>query len=93
VDFRERHISTFGTPPKAHGRPTHIYYFGDWDPSGKDIPRAALKRVREFAPEAEIAFARIAVTPEQITTQHLLTRPGFQAFLADNGTCCIIWFM
>jgi hypothetical protein len=71
----EGYLYTLGEEIKAHGRPTHIYYFGDYDPSGVDIPRAALKRVRAFAPEAEIAFARIAVTPEQIATQHLLTRP------------------
>ena len=26
------------------GRPAFVYYFGDWDPSGKDIERAAIKR-------------------------------------------------
>jgi hypothetical protein len=31
--------------------------------------------VREFAPDATITFERIAVTPEQIATEHLLTRP------------------
>ena len=71
----EGYLYTLGEEIKAHGRPTYLYYFGDYDPSGVGIPRAALKRVREFAPEAEIVFTRMAVTPEQIATQHLLTRP------------------
>jgi hypothetical protein len=34
------------------GKPTHLYYFGDYDPSGVDITRAMEEGIREFAPEA-----------------------------------------
>jgi len=57
------------------GRPAYLYYFGDYDPSGVDIPRNVEARLREFAPAAEIHFKRVAVTPEQIAAWQLPTRP------------------
>jgi hypothetical protein len=57
------------------GKPTYIYYLGDHDPSGVDIPRHVEARLREFAPGAEIHFERIAVTPGQIRFWGLPTRP------------------
>jgi hypothetical protein len=57
------------------GKPTHIYYVGDHDPSGVDIPRNVEARLREFAPLAEIHFKRVAVTSAQITHWGLPTRP------------------
>ncbi len=59
----------------AQGKPAHIYYFGDHDPSGVAIDRAIERRLRQFAPDAEIHFDRVAVTPEQIRTWNLPTRP------------------
>jgi len=59
----------------ATGKPAHLYYFGDHDPSGRDITRATEAGLREFAPEAEIYFERVAVTEEQITSLRLPTRP------------------
>lgn len=60
---------------RAVDRPTFLYYFGDHDPSGVDIPRKVEARLREFAPEAEIAFERVAVTEAQIEALGLPTRP------------------
>lgn len=57
------------------GKPTFIYYFGDHDPSGQDISANVERRMREFAPDAEIHFERIAVTPEQTADWNLPTRP------------------
>ena len=57
------------------GRPAFVDYFGDWDPSGKDIERAAIKEVREQAADVDIYFERIAVTPQQIAGLRLPTRP------------------
>lgn len=54
---------------------TFIYYLGDHDPSGVDIPRNVEARLREFAPDADITFERLAVTPEQIEWYGLVTRP------------------
>lgn len=59
----------------AQGKPTFIYYFGDHDPSGLWIDRQIEKRLREFAPDAEITFERVAVTPEQIASMNLPSRP------------------
>jgi hypothetical protein len=56
-------------------KPSYLYYFGDYDPSGVDITRAVESGIREFAPHAEIYFERVAVTPEQIESWRLPTRP------------------
>jgi len=55
--------------------PVFIYYLGDHDPSGVDIPRFVEKELREQAPRASITFELIAVTEEQIIAMDLLTRP------------------
>ncbi len=60
---------------RSEGKPAYLYYFGDYDPSGVDIPRNVEARLREFAPGAEIHFERVAVTGEQIGALGLPTRP------------------
>jgi hypothetical protein len=57
------------------GKPAFIYHFGDWDPSGQDAADNIERRLREFAPDAEIYFQKIAVTPAQIEEWDLPTRP------------------
>ena len=59
----------------AADKPTWIYYFGDHDPTGVDIPRKVEAELRNFAPEAEIHFERVAVLPHQILLWELPTRP------------------
>lgn len=59
----------------ASEKPTHIYQFGDYDPSGEDIARDVERKLRKYAPAAEIHFERVAVTPEQISEWNLPTRP------------------
>jgi hypothetical protein len=56
-------------------KPAYLYYLGDLDPSGLDIPRTVEERLRRFAPGAEIHFERIAVTTEQVRRWQLPTRP------------------
>jgi len=56
-------------------KPTFLYYFGDCDPSGRDIPRAVEASLREMAPGADITFEVVAVTDQQIEEMNLLTRP------------------
>ena len=56
-------------------RPTYIYYFGDYDPSGRGIPRDIEKKLRTFAPDADISFQIVGVTPKQIELLNLQTRP------------------
>lgn len=60
---------------QARGKPAHLYYFGDHDPSGVDITRAVEEGIREFAPGADITFERVAVTRDQIVDLGLPTRP------------------
>jgi hypothetical protein len=60
---------------QAEGKPAFLHYFGDWDPSGVDIPRAVEQDLRGFAPGAEIHFERRAVNPGQIALWGLPTRP------------------
>lgn len=55
--------------------PSYMYNFGDHDPSGVDIWRNFEQKVRGFAPDADVHFERLAVTPEQIDEYHLPTRP------------------
>ena len=59
----------------SRGKQTYIYQLGDHDPSGVDGWRSFRERVREFAPDAEVEFERIAVTPRQIYLWNLPTRP------------------
>ena len=55
--------------------PNHIFYFGDYDPSGRDITRHVEKELRAFAPEAEIHFESVAVTKKQIRKWKLPSNP------------------
>jgi hypothetical protein len=59
----------------AVSKPTYVYCLGDYDPSGIDISRNIEKSLREFTPDTEIYFERIAVTPDQINEWELPTRP------------------
>ncbi len=70
---------------EAIAKPTFIYYLGDHDPSGLDIPRSVEARLREFAPDCDITFTRIAVTPDQIIAWHLPTRPTKQTDSRSKG--------
>lgn len=57
------------------GRPVHVAYLGDWDPSGVDIPKNVERRLREFATDIDLHFERLAVNPDQVDEYDLLTRP------------------
>ncbi|WP_018291636.1 hypothetical protein [Verrucomicrobium sp. 3C] len=59
----------------ASRKPAYIYYLGDFDPSGVHIPEVVERDLREYAPEVEIVFERLAVAPEQIVAWNLPTRP------------------
>jgi hypothetical protein len=63
---------------KAEGKPAYIYHFGDYDPSGQDAARDIEAKLRRYAPEAEIHFERVAVTPDQIRDWNLPSRPTKQ---------------
>jgi hypothetical protein len=59
----------------AAAKPAHLYYFGDFDPSGVDIPVKVERDLRTFAPGADITFTRVAVLEGQIGQFGLPTRP------------------
>jgi hypothetical protein len=63
---------------RAQEKPAYLYYIGDHDPSGLQIDISIEQRLRQFAPDAEIHFNRIAVTPCQIQQWELPTRPTKQ---------------
>jgi hypothetical protein len=56
-------------------KPVVFFQLGDHDPSGVDAWRSFTTKVREFAPDAEVTFERLAVLPEQIESMQLPTRP------------------
>ena len=59
----------------ASGKPIFVYHLGDFDPSGVNAGEKIEQTLRDLAPEAEIHFERLAVTPQQITDWKLPTRP------------------
>lgn len=61
---------------EAQEKPTYLYYFGDHDPSGVDIPRHVESSIRDIAgDDIDLNFQRVAVLPEQIEEYDLQTRP------------------
>lgn len=55
--------------------PTFIYHLGDFDPSGVNAGEKIEQTLKEMAPDAEIHFQRLAVTPAQISAWALPSRP------------------
>lgn len=60
---------------RALEKPAYIYHLGDRDPSGVCAAEKIEQTLREFAPDAEIHFERLAVLPKQIRAWSLPTRP------------------
>jgi hypothetical protein len=55
--------------------PTYIYHLGDHDPSGVNAGEKIEETLRDMAPDADIYFERLAVTPPQIIEWNLPSRP------------------
>jgi hypothetical protein len=64
---------------QERGQDTVILYFGDYDPSGEDIPRSIEANLSRMGCEVEVE--RMALTPEQIDQWNL---PGVPAKLTDS---------
>ncbi len=60
---------------EAAKRTQHILYFGDFDPSGQDIPRCVIDELRDTW-EAEVDLDQIALTQEQIAEYSLPPAPA-----------------
>ncbi len=69
------YLHTAAETMQGVGKPCYLYYFGDLDPSGVDIPRRIERDLNTFAPDADINFRRVAVTREQVEEMGLPTRP------------------
>jgi hypothetical protein len=65
--------------------PAYIYHLGDFDPSGVNAGEKIEETLRELAPDAEIIFERIAVTPEQIDEWDLPARPTKSSDTRSKG--------
>ena len=68
----------------ALDKPTFLYYFGDYDPSGVDISRNVERRIHQFT-DVPFHFERVAVTPEQIEDWQLPTRPTKKTDTRSRG--------
>lgn len=66
-------------------KPTFIYYLGDHDPSGVNIPIVVERRLRELSKGVRISFERIGVTREQIDSLRLPTRPTKKSDSRSKG--------
>ena len=56
-------------------KPAHLYYFGDHDPSGVDIPRHVEERLNQLTALSVFEFEVVAVLPWQVEEWSLPTRP------------------
>lgn len=65
----------------ANGKTPIILYFGDYDPSGLDIPRSVSDNLSRMGVDVEVK--RIALNPDQI---HEMDLPGVPAKLTDSRT-------
>ncbi len=68
---------------KIAGKKLIIYYLGDLDPSGKDIPRTIRQRLTEFGVDFDLI--ELAVTREQVTELGLPTRPTKKTDTRSQG--------
>lgn len=78
----------------ALAKPVSILYVGDHDPSGRAIARSLEERLRRYAPDVDIAFRQLAVTPQQIDELALVGHaskrsdvnfPGYEEWCDQHG--------
>jgi hypothetical protein len=69
---------------ESHDKPTHVFHFGDYDPSGVLIdPKAEEGLLRLVEGTADITFTRVAVTEAMRDSGNWPTRPT--KFFSDDG--------
>ncbi|MGI8623048.1 MAG: hypothetical protein ACR2NB_06090 [Solirubrobacteraceae bacterium] len=68
---------------RAQQKPLVIYYLGDHDPSGADIPRYIRAEFEKY--DADFRLVQLAVLPEQIDEWDLPTRPTKRSDSRSNG--------
>ena len=67
---------------QSDGKKPIILYFGDYDPSGEDIPRSIAENLTKFGVH-DIVVRRIALTEQQVVDWHL---PPAPAKITDSRT-------
>lgn len=70
---------------RASEQECHVYYVGDFDPSGWQMAESLRQKLTDFG--APVRFVRLAVNPEQIQDWRLPTRPTKR-----NDTRCKAFF-
>jgi hypothetical protein len=86
----ESFIWTSAQDLRRIGKPTHVHYLGDHDPSGWFIAENLEGRLRDFGAEATVFH--LGVNPRQVTEMRLPTRPGkrsdtrYRAFVERFGS-------
>lgn len=68
-------VQTIAEETRADARPLAILFVSDLDPSGDLMPTDVIRRIRFYAPEADVRLERVAVTREQASAMDLPTRP------------------
>lgn len=68
-------VQAIAEEARSDGRPLTILFVSDLDPSGELMPSDVIRRIRFYAPEAEVHLRRVAVTREQVEAMGLPTRP------------------
>lgn len=64
-------------------KPLTVLYAGDWDPSGRSIPRSVVERMERYSGNAiDLEFQQIAITPADVRGGHLV---GHGANTADSN--------
>lgn len=69
---------------RAMGKPTFLYYFGDYDPSGMAISNNLEKKINEWLGD-DVVFNRVAVTAAQVISMKLSTRPTKRSDKRSKG--------
>ncbi len=79
---------------KAADKPTNIFYFGDFDPSGEDIYRDVQARMNNLF-SVDATFNKVSLTREDIDEYNLPPAPAkrsdsrFNGFYAKNGDMAV----
>jgi hypothetical protein len=68
----------------SEGKPAIVLYFGDYDPSGRDIERDLTERLKRYGAEV-FKVVRIALTKDQISEFNLPPRPEDAATIEKLG--------
>lgn len=68
---------------QGHGKPLTVLYAGDWDPSGRSIPRSVVDRIERYGRNGiDLDFRQIAVTADDVRSGHLVEH---EANTADSN--------